>query len=186
MTDVGAQVPKRIHTVRFVFDVMFASQILLARLDKVLLFNVAKCIAQAKRWVCRSFSRIGRWHKYARIYLFCNNSLARNLLPLKPRPLPDERPRQSVASLIGKFEQQVKRSSVRSPPNNPRVSSVASEYARERERDAQLHMHEQVLKSAVDSHMDRAPLADFHTSKRGSQCTRQHSSPRRNHASKYS
>lgn len=28
-----------------------------------------------------------------------------------PRPLPDERPRASVANLIGKFEQQVKKSS---------------------------------------------------------------------------
>ena len=35
---------------------------------------------------------------------------------LSRRPLPDERPRQSVANLIGRFEQQSKRQSIGSAP----------------------------------------------------------------------
>ncbi|TFY55011.1 hypothetical protein EVG20_g9477, partial [Dentipellis fragilis] len=52
---------------------------------------------------------------------------------LSPEPLPDERPRQSVANLIGRFEQQTKRQSIgsTSPPSNgtltpSRTSSVLS------------------------------------------------------------
>ncbi|CCL99297.1 uncharacterized protein FIBRA_01313 [Fibroporia radiculosa] len=53
-----------------------------------------------------------------------------SLLPetaaLSHLPLPDERPRQSVANLIGRFEQQNKRQSV--TPTPPRTSSVASHH----------------------------------------------------------
>ncbi|KAI0671867.1 hypothetical protein C8Q78DRAFT_991392 [Trametes maxima] len=44
------------------------------------------------------------------------------------QPLPDERPRQSVANLIGRFEQQNKRQSAAAAANPPRASSVASQH----------------------------------------------------------
>ncbi|KAG1791755.1 uncharacterized protein HD556DRAFT_1384711 [Suillus plorans] len=44
-------------------------------------------------------------------------------------PLPDERPRQSVANLIGRFEQQNKRQSSSVAPTIPRSSSVSSQIA---------------------------------------------------------
>lgn len=45
------------------------------------------------------------------------------------RPLPDERPRQSVANLIGRFEQQGKRQAPPAVPVVPRSSSVSSQIA---------------------------------------------------------
>ncbi|KAG1882148.1 hypothetical protein F4604DRAFT_1745302 [Suillus subluteus] len=45
------------------------------------------------------------------------------------RPLPDERPRQSVANLIGRFEQQTKRQSSSVASAIPRSSSVSSQIA---------------------------------------------------------
>ncbi|EGN98981.1 hypothetical protein SERLA73DRAFT_73557 [Serpula lacrymans var. lacrymans S7.3] len=51
--------------------------------------------------------------------------------PLSPSyhamPLPDERPRQSVANLIGRFEQQTKKQPASAAPSIPRSSSVASQ-----------------------------------------------------------
>ncbi|KAF8121815.1 hypothetical protein EV363DRAFT_873939 [Boletus edulis] len=44
-------------------------------------------------------------------------------------PLPDERPRQSVANLIGRFEQQGKRQASPAVPVVPRSSSVSSQVA---------------------------------------------------------
>ncbi|KAF8223845.1 hypothetical protein L208DRAFT_1189349, partial [Tricholoma matsutake] len=40
--------------------------------------------------------------------------------------LPDERPRQSVANLIGRFENQTKRQSLPPPTGSPRSTSVIS------------------------------------------------------------
>ncbi|KAH0833124.1 hypothetical protein J3R83DRAFT_12121 [Lanmaoa asiatica] len=51
------------------------------------------------------------------------------LLPQIHKPLPDERPRQSVANLIGRFEQQGKRQPSPAVPVVPRSSSVSSQIA---------------------------------------------------------
>ncbi|KAG8213215.1 hypothetical protein J3R82DRAFT_11680 [Butyriboletus roseoflavus] len=56
-------------------------------------------------------------------------SRAHNVLSSSHRPLPDERPRQSVANLIGRFEQQGKRQASPAVPVVPRSSSISSQIA---------------------------------------------------------
>ena len=73
------------------------------------------------------------------------------------RTLPDERPRQSVANLIGRFEQQGKRQASPAVPVVPRSSSVSSQIAGDAAREEAKEKREWPPKPVVSA--DIKPLA---------------------------
>ncbi|OJT02459.1 hypothetical protein TRAPUB_7026 [Trametes pubescens] len=82
-------------------------------------------IAERKRKVGRLGRR--RWSTYLASSVDCQDVAF--VVSASSRPLPDERPRQSVANLIGRFEQQHKRNpGAAAAANQPRASSVASQH----------------------------------------------------------
>lgn len=70
------------------------------------------------------------------------------------RPLPDERPRQSVANLIGRFEQQNKRQSSSAVPSIPRSSSVSSQIASDPAKEESKEKRELPPKSVASASTD--------------------------------
>ncbi|OJA11141.1 hypothetical protein AZE42_02383 [Rhizopogon vesiculosus] len=70
------------------------------------------------------------------------------------RPLPDERPRQSVANLIGRFEQQNKRQSSSATSSIPRSTSVSSQIASDPVKEETKERREWPPKSVASASAD--------------------------------
>ncbi|KAH7884611.1 hypothetical protein F5I97DRAFT_1968625 [Phlebopus sp. FC_14] len=81
------------------------------------------------------------------------------LEPHRQRPLPDERPRQSVANLIGRFEQQNKKQSPSAAPVVPRSSSVSSQIAGDSTKEEAKEKREWLPKSVAS--VDSKPSLTF-------------------------
>ncbi|KAG9315083.1 hypothetical protein JVU11DRAFT_4195 [Chiua virens] len=79
-------------------------------------------------------------------------------------PLPDERPRQSVANLIGRFEQQGKRQAPPTVPVVPRSSSVSSQIAGDAAKEEVKEKREWPPNSVVSADIKPAATTLFSSS----------------------